>query len=434
MEKNEEKERKMRYPKTMIMSWAHRLNYRLLLLLLAPLFFLLYLSIITYTNPLSSFSNLKTFLHPTSNQTQSPVGSVSDPKARLDRSRIAICLVGGARRFELTGPSLIENLLKPYPNSDLFLHSPLNAGSFMFSLLKVAPRIAGVRIFSPKRLPETKAQARVLTPNGSPNGIQGLVQYFNLVEGCLTMINAYQAQHNFTYDWVVRTRVDGYWSAPLSPENFVIGKYVVPQGSAYGGFNDRFGIGDLKTSTAALSRLSFIPKLDAAGYRNLNSESAFKAQLTVEGVANRVNRLPFCIVGVRTFAYPPSRFGVPVASMGSPGPLSGVKCLPCTPACVGPCVAKIVGTGLDPGWGWTEWANGSLELCDARGPWEKGWEGIFDRLAGKKLAEGREKIGRLKVEECVADFEEMRRRAVLWDAPAAEEICRVGLGPVVKPI
>ncbi|XP_077231338.1 uncharacterized protein LOC143864311 [Tasmannia lanceolata] len=438
--------------KTMLLKWASDLDWRFLILILTPLSLFIFISL-SYTNPFSSFPNLKTLLHPNTNQTltltltpfQSPPPRsnrtsdlesawIKKKKIKLDRSRIAICLVGGARRFELTGPSLIENVLKFYPNSDLFLHSPLDSGSFKFSLLKTAPRIAGVRIFSPDRLPETESQARVLTARNSPNGIQGLLQYFNLVEGCLTMINTYQTQHNFTYDWVVRTRVDGYWSAPLSPENFVAGEYLVPPGSSYGGLNDRLGIGDLKTSTAALSRLSLIPKLDAAGYRNLNSETAYRAQLTVEGVTHRLNRLPFCIVTDRTYEYPPARFGVPVASLMSPGPLSGAKCRPCRPVCVGPCVADVVGAVLDPGWSWTDWENGTLELCDAHGEWEKGWERIFDWVAGEKIAAVRKRIGRLRMEECVADLEEMRRRTVLWDAPKADEICRAGLGSVVRPV
>lgn len=93
-------------------------------------------------------------------------------KAELDRSRIAVCLVGGARRFELTGESIVEKILKVYPSSDLFLHSPLDQNSYKLSILKDAPRIAAVKIFKQEKVPETDAQVRVLTAANSPNGIQ----------------------------------------------------------------------------------------------------------------------------------------------------------------------------------------------------------------------------------------------------------------------
>ncbi|OVA03008.1 hypothetical protein BVC80_8797g26 [Macleaya cordata] len=443
---------------------APYLDLRLLLLILPPLSFLVFLSLSSIAtsitnNSFSSFTPLKNFLShhiPLSSSSSSSLNtnllinsSLSSPppppptivpdeselnrlrkqrkKDELVRSRIAVCLVGGARRFELTGPSIVENILKVYPNSDLFLNSPLDRDSFKFSLLKDAPRLASVRIFKPTPLNETEPQLRVLTSRNSPNGIQGLLQYFNLVEGCLTLIKAYQNQNNFTYNWIVRTRVDGYWTAPLDPDNFLPNQYLVPPGSSYGGLNDRLGIGDLNTSYVALSRLSLIPQLDSARFRQLNSETAFKAQLTTQGVNFLTKRLPFCIVSDRKYGFPPTRFGVPVAALSSPGPLSGAKCRPCTPVCAGPCVADVMGI-LQKDWSWTDWGNGTIQLCDAQNEWEPGWEKIFDRVAGKKLASFREGVKKLKLAKCVKDFEDMKRRTVNWDTPHAKEICVLGLG------
>ncbi|GAB2251677.1 hypothetical protein Droror1_Dr00004524 [Drosera rotundifolia] len=173
----------------------------------------------------------------------------------------------GARRFELTGPSIVDRILNALRNSDLFLISPIDKDSYKLSLLRSAERIAAVRIFRPERLTETEAEKRVLTADGSPNGIQGLLQYFNLVESCLSLIKSYETRNNFTYDWIIRTRVDGYWSAPLDLSNFIRGSYIVPPGSTYGGLNDRLGIGDRNTSVIALSRLSLAPTLDSAGFQ-----------------------------------------------------------------------------------------------------------------------------------------------------------------------
>lgn len=241
------------------------------------------------------------------------------------------------------------------------------------------------------------------------------------------MISDYQSNNNFTYDWIVRTRVDSYWSGPLRPEYFIPGKYLVPPGSSYNGLNDRLGIGDFNTSVVALSRLSLIPQLDAAGLQQLNSESAFKAQLTVKKVPCVTIGIPFCVVTDREYEFPPTRFGVPVAAMSSPGPLSGAKCRPCTPACTGSCVGPIM-NGLYKGWSWTEWANNSLQLCDAHGDWERGWEKIFDRVGGKKLAAERKRIKSLKLQQCLTDFEEMRKRTAQWEAPPAADICRHASG------
>lgn len=241
------------------------------------------------------------------------------------------------------------------------------------------------------------------------------------------MINEYQMQHNFTYDWVVRTRVDSYWSEPLRPDYFVPGQYLVPAGSSYGGLNDRLGIGDLNTSVVALSRLSLIPWIDQAGFQQLNSECAFKAQLTTKKISYATKRFPFCVVTDRKYDYPPSRFGVPVAAMSSKGPLSGAKCRPCTPVCADEDCVGAVMNGLYRGWSWTDWSNNSLQLCDAHGDWEKGWEKLYDEVGGERFASERKRIGALNISQCVEDVEEMRNRTARWVAPPAIDICRLGL-------
>ncbi|RDX58141.1 hypothetical protein CR513_62565, partial [Mucuna pruriens] len=408
-------------------KWVPDLNWRLTGFIIPLILFLMFFSLHSYTsNGFKALYPVQQFLFNLPFQ-KTKQWNENDPgwKEELLRSRIAVCLVGGARRFELTGPSIMEMILKEYPNSDLFLHSPLDSDSFKFSLLKSAPKVAAVRIFFPQRLPENESYVRVLTAHNSPNGIQGLLQYFNLVEGCLTMINSHQQKNKFKYDWIVRTRVDGYWNAPLGPENFVPGKYLVPPGSSYGGLNDRLGIGDLRISTVALSRLSLVPHLDSAGFTNLNSEAAFKAQLTTQNVTHLAKRLPFCVVSDRKYVFPPNRFGVPVAALSSPGPLSGAKCRPCKPVCTGQCVENVMEL-VEKEWSWTNWENGTLKLCDAHEGWELGWEKNFDRVGGKIRAAARKRIQSMKMEECLRDFIQLRKRTAHWSAPSVHKICTLG--------
>ncbi|XP_078445729.1 uncharacterized protein LOC144714808 [Wolffia australiana] len=364
-----------------------------------------------------------------SNQAQrifSSCGLLTRGSLELHHTRIAVCLVGAARHFELYGPSIVKNILLEHPYAELFLHSPLDGDAFKFSVLAAAPRIAAVCIFIPEIIPENESRIRVLFTNGSPNGIQGLLQYFNLVEGCLAMIKARELQRNFSYDWIVRTRVDTFWSAPLDVESLSTGAYVVPEGSRFGGLNDRFGVGDKRTSTVALSRLSLIRALDGAGYKGINSETAFKAQLDLASVRAIERRLPFCVLSVRQYEFRPAKYGVPVASIASRGPLSGAKCRPCTAACAEPCVEEVMNS-LDVGWGWTEGRNGSLDLCDGSGEWESGWGEIFDGVAGGEAAAIRRRATSLDEGGCLMGLRDLQRRAAVWDAPPLEEICRLGL-------
>ncbi|KAL1823785.1 hypothetical protein ACET3Z_010563 [Daucus carota] len=50
-----------------------------------------------------------------------------------------------------------------------------------------------VKIFKKEHVSETDSKVRVLTADTSPNGVQGMLWYFNLVKGCITVIKSYQA-------------------------------------------------------------------------------------------------------------------------------------------------------------------------------------------------------------------------------------------------
>lgn len=169
--------KKIRMP--FVGKWVSDIDWRVLLIIASPLSLLLLFSLSLSSSPFISLQRQFLLLSHggaggENSSSLSALPAANDEyKQEILRSRIAVCLVGGARRFELTGPSIIKMILSEYPNSDLFLNSPYDVDSFKFLLFKNAPNnIAAFRIFHPQPLPENDSQIRLLTPNNSPNGIQ----------------------------------------------------------------------------------------------------------------------------------------------------------------------------------------------------------------------------------------------------------------------
>ncbi|KAH8954179.1 hypothetical protein BDL97_08G066000 [Sphagnum fallax] len=347
---------------------------------------------------------------------------LEDDGVKGKKRRVAICLVGAARAFELSGGSLKKYLLDASTDADVFLHSPLDKDSYKFLMLKGVSNLTAAHIFIPQQLPESDLQRQVLTGANSPNGIQGLLQYFNLVEGCLHMIEKHEMQHNITYGWIIRTRVDGYWNGQVPAlESLDPTFYYVPSGSQYGGLNDRFGMGNANTSRAALARLSLLPLLHSRGLRLLNSETAFKAQLVESQIPFKFLELPFCILTTRKYSWPPAFWGVPVTSITTKGPLNGSKCRPCTPRAMGP-EAQAVVDKLSKGWGWPGFIEG-LQLCDAQGDWERHWERFFPKRPGFDVSLDMIRMQNMTLASCIQEIEDFQQQWEVWDAPPAKIIC-----------
>lgn len=162
------------------------------------------------------------------------------------RATGAICLVGAARDFELTGPSIRKHLLGSFPYADVFVNMALDHKTHTVTLLEGVANLARVNVFAQWPMQEAGAPIEVLSPDFSPHGLQGLLQYFHLVEGCLLLIDDFMKEHSVEYSWILRTRVDTFWTGPappLLPVNISQWTYIVPRGSSFGGFNDRFGLG-----------------------------------------------------------------------------------------------------------------------------------------------------------------------------------------------
>lgn len=340
-----------------------------------------------------------------------------------DTRRIAVCLVGGARRFELTGGTLRKYLLDVYNNTDVFLHSPLDDDSHKLTLL-AGRNLRVARIFTPSPLPETALIGEVITPWGSPHGTQGLLQYFNLVEGCYAMVRKYEVLHKFKYDWIVRTRVDGYWNAPIPELHALDPKYYyVAAGNDFGGLNDRFGMGNPHTSRAANARLSLLPAIHKHGWRLLNSESAYKAQFELLNVEYKRIQVPFCVMTLRTEAYPPAPYGLLMLSMASEGPMSGTYCRPCDREANETTSRAIVDSCMR-NWDWPGVAARKVTVCDAGQPWAADWRQVAADVYARDMdGAAIPDFERRPLPRCVREMEDFQSQWDVWDSPSAETIC-----------
>ncbi|CAI5491795.1 unnamed protein product [Closterium sp. Naga37s-1] len=376
--------------------------------------------------------------------------------------RVAICLVGGAREFHLTAPTLQRHLLPAYPSAHVFLLAPLDHSAHRLSLLAWphlgAARLGelggsgggaggagegvgegngrwggdfpGYSLVQVSVLPdvpvnETKITDRLLevVEGSEAQTRQGLMQQFKAVELCVTAITRYEKTHAIRYDWILRTRVDGYWMGPPPPLAVLDPiSYTIPGGSDWGGLNDRLGMGGRKASWKALRRLSVLrPLVERGGYSELNAERVYLAQMAFLQVQVARYDFPFCILS-RKKGLP--AFPVAAALSSTSAALNGAKCRPCRPTVVGGQAAKYILAlperifGAQPH---------GIDLCRAEDDWAADWREIFDKDAGEVPAAARQYMETRTFDECVEDWRYFHQQVPVWNAPPPVSICVRGL-------
>ncbi|CAI5986927.1 unnamed protein product [Closterium sp. NIES-65] len=348
---------------------------------------------------------------------------------------IAMCLVGSARAFEATGPSLLRHLLLPsaQPSSHpshrsshlshpphhplhLFLHAPLDettaklglfggikGGGFGAGGLGVeGVTIASVKIFPSSDLDETDNRKRALNWESSPQGLQVSRRMRDVV----TQKSPGEQEDERRGDSKVTSGVgDGL-------------AYTIPYGSDWWGFNDRFGMGGRQASAVALRRLSALDKMVAVGFSQLNSEMAFKAQMDMGGVRVERQNLSFCILTRRMYPLEDDSCPVKILSATAKVPLNGAKCRLCTPCKAGEEAEQALAAIPDTAPNWPGPFTQGIDMCSIHQPWEDMWQQQYDAVMGAELARQRQAVVRMAADMalCVRSFEQVRGEGNLLDA------------------
>ena len=254
--------------------------------------------------------------------------------------------------------------------------------------------------------------------------MQGLLLYFQMVEGCWDSIQAHQRESGKHYDWVLRIRADSYWNGPPPPlDQLDPLNYTLPIGLNFGGWNDRAGIGGPSSSQVALQRLSSLPRVVDTTHHT-NSESEYKTMLAASHVNVSQHDFSFCIYTRRyltpTLMLPLQNNDVPLLSIRTEGPLNGAYCRACTPDMIGEEALQFYQNFSNP-FG----SNASPQFCKGSQPPDfEGWGTEFDASAGPEAADIRHDVMNRNFSECVLAFRVLETSAG-YVGPPAEVACQL---------
>lgn len=228
--------------------------------------------------------------------------------------KIALCISGQPRGLENNIPHLLEGIIKPSNISDIFIHTwfdqsvigtpfqTAQPGQFGQLGVWAADTIEQLQTLKPKKLlaekPNEFSQYSKLT--GPVSAVQSqLASNTYSVHAANKLKSEYEAEHGFTYDLVIRARVDckyekqyniveyldNNWQnvlhVPYMHQHMRIGdSYPISSGGSYSSLSDTFAYGSSKVMDAFASVYTDFEEIYNAIYPYAYGECYFGYQVT----------------------------------------------------------------------------------------------------------------------------------------------------------
>jgi len=227
----------------------------------------------------------------------SMLGTGNDRNAHglTDRSdqRIAVCLLGLERTFDLIGDNiaLLLERLKLMGEVHLFGVKPVTeTWAYVRRVLTQTGLLENVTI-EPQVFVNLTAPPKFI-PQASGRGF--MIELWDCAH-CGSMINASEARFGWQYEVIVRLRLDLFWDVlPPMPRAFGHNDVHVPYMSACKGANDKFAIGGRTGMERYLTRVHLLRYMPP--HRSFTSERFLRAAIDHTRVQRHWNWM-FCKMG-----------------------------------------------------------------------------------------------------------------------------------------
>lgn len=185
--------------------------------------------------------------------------------------RVAVCF-SGFPCLSGYGSRLVRTLRNCLGDFDSFWFIPDDREKSLVQQLFDPTRLC-IEPDKPISLREKPTKTRLKT------GIQAYLQQIHGWQISNDLRERYEADSGITYDWVVRCRPDILFRSRLPPlHGFHPDRVTIPAFHSYGGYNDRFAIGNSENMGMLMNFFGFVCEYPSI-LSGVNAEKAFKRYL-----------------------------------------------------------------------------------------------------------------------------------------------------------